>query len=289
MAHNALATDIQVHAPEWFSRLMLKGYRPYIATSRRLLEFINLTPYGLPADLYLLDDAEQIPFHEAYLLSNSLGFSAPDLKMPHWVLIDCALMQSAVVGFTRAVGDIPPELRDYYKADPRVDLSKLSRLPISGQIASPSAEPGNFVGISLFSLGRHFGGDAGIGLYTKALALEVYKVREGGTFRGISQYDNPAIKIHGRFSRSLEIEQVMVPLHPRREMTFIYKMDVDYDPHGLEDVPLAVEPTFWLNARDTVTKRRMEIAKSEGRTFRIVPPFITHRDGESFVPIVEGD
>jgi hypothetical protein len=289
MSNAARAVKIEENAPEWLSQVLLKGYRPYVATSRRLLGSLNTQPFGLPVDLYLLDDAEQGPFHEAYLLSNSLSFSAPELKMPHWVLIDCALMQSAIVGFTKSVGEIPADLLRHYEDDPRVDLSALSRLPVSGQIASPSTEPGNFVGISLFSLGRQVSGDSGLGLYTKALALEVYKMRERGSFRGISQYDNPAIKIHGKFSSSLEIEQVMVPLHPKRDMTFIYKMMIDYNPHALEQAGPEIEPTFWLNARDPVAKRRMELGKKEGRTYRIVPPFMVRRDGEIFVPIVEGE
>jgi hypothetical protein len=163
--------------PEWLLNLLDKGYQPYIATSRHILESLNTTPFNQPLSLHLLDDEDQIPFHEAYLLSNSLSFSSPDLKMPHWVMIDCALMQSAIVGFTRAVADLPAELLQFYEDDPRVDLSKLERVPVSGQIASPATGQGSFVGISLFSLGQKLGGDTRLGLSTKALALEVYKAR----------------------------------------------------------------------------------------------------------------
>lgn len=184
MSDAALKSDIHEHVPEWLSGILSKGYRPYIATSERLLPSLNTTPFGLPTDIYLLDEAEQIPFLEAYLLSNSLSFSSPDLKMPHWVVIDCALMQSAIVGFTKPVDALPADLITYYQDDPRVELKRLTQIPVSGQIASPSTEPGNFVGISLFSLGHKVAGDSRVGLYTKALALEVYRAREGERFEG---------------------------------------------------------------------------------------------------------
>ena len=60
-----------------------------------------------------MDDASFLQAYfllEAYLLSNSLSYESPNLKMPHWVLIDCVLMQTAVVGFTIAKSAVPEEL-----------------------------------------------------------------------------------------------------------------------------------------------------------------------------------
>lgn len=273
--------------PEWLQNLLDKGYEPYIATSRHVIDSLNSTPFGHPISLHLLDDEDQIPFYEAYLLSNSLSFSSPDLKMPHWVMIDCALMQSAIVGFTRAVRDLPPELLKFYEQDPRVDLSKLERVPVSGQIASPATGEGSFVGISLFSLGQKLGGDTRLGLYTKALALEVYKARQSGTFYGIAQYDNPALKIHGRFSSKMEIEQAMVPLHPRKDMTLIYKMNIDFDPYTVEEAPADRQPTFWLDASDKEMKSKIQEGIRQGRRYQIAPPFAVQRDGAILLPIIE--
>lgn len=278
---------VQQERPQWLTQLIEKGYEPYIATSKHVLASLNSMPFGYPVPLHLLDDEEQIPFYEAYLLSNSLSFSSPDLKMPNWVMIDCALMQSAIVGFTRAIKDIPTELLSYYENDPRVDLSTLTRIPVSGQIASPASSPGCLVGISLFSLGRQVAEDQGLGLFTKALALEVYKARENGTFYGISQYDNPALKIHGRFSSRMEIEQPIVQLHPRKDMTLIYKMRVDFDPFILEREPPVREPSFWLHARDTEMKRRIQVGLREGKRYQIAPPFAVHTNGTIRLPIIE--
>lgn len=273
--------------PEWLEKLLEKGYQPYIATSRHLLNSLNTTPFGYPISLHLLDDERQTPFYEAYLLSNALSFSSPDLRMPHWVMIDCALMQSAIVGFTKAVKDIPDALLKHYEDDPRIDLSRLDRIPISGQIASPAAAQGSYVGISLFSLGQQIAGEKQIGLYTKALALEVYRVRGSGTFYGITQYDNPALKIHGRFSSSMEIEQAMVPLHPRKDMTLVYKMNVDFNPYTLEQPIPEQFPTFWLDAKDVEMKTKMQARLRQGSRYRIAPPFAVHKNGDVYLPIVE--
>jgi hypothetical protein len=273
--------------PRWFKVLLDKGYEPYIATSRHLLDSLNTGVFGYPISLHLLDDESQVPFHEAYLLSNSLSFSSPDLKMPHWVMIDCALMQSAIVGFSRAIEDIPAEILKHYENDPRIDLSKLKRIPVSGQIASPGTSQGSFVGISLFSLGQQIAAERQLGLFTKALALEVYRAGRRGTFYGIAQYDNPALKIHGRFSTKMEIEQAMVPLHPRRDMTLIYRMNIDFDPYRIEERPPERSPTFWLNAKDREGKARIQSGIREGRRYQIAPPFAVLRGGEVFLPIIE--
>lgn len=273
--------------PTWLTQLIDKGYKPYIATARHVVESLNTTPFGQTTSLHLLDDPTQTPFFEAYLLSNSLSFSSPDLKMPHWVMIDCALMQSAIVGFSRAVNDIPDELLKYYESDPRIDLSTLERLPVSGQIASPTPGAHCFVGISLFSLGLQVSGERQVGLCTKALALEVYNARRNGVFYGIAQYDNPALKIHGRFSSKMEIEQAMVPLHPRKDMTLIYKMQIDFDPYSLEQQPAVLEPSFWLDAKDIETKTKIQDGLRQGRRYQIAPPFSVHRNGSVYLPIIE--
>ena len=282
--------------PEWLLQLKEKGYKPYIATSRKLLPFLNIKPFGEDASLYLMDDMEDQSFLqayfllEAYLLSNSLGFESPGLKMPHWVLIDCVLMQTAVVGFTMPKGALPDELLDFYRADEKISFEKLEHIPISGQISATNIDQQSMTGISLFSLGRRWlKDDQKIGLYTKTLAMEVYDAKKYGAYYGIAQYDNMSLKIHGRFTREMEIDQSMVPLHPSKDMTFIYKMKLDYDAHNPGRTLPDIEPTFWLNAHDTAKKREIQKGMRSGKRYIIAPPFIEKRDGGIFLPIVEKD
>jgi len=288
VAISASTDDRGAAAPPWLSNLLASGYRPYIATSERLLPFFNLAPFVQPVRCFLLENAEHGPFHEAYLLSNSLSFKSPDLKMPHWVMIDCALMQTAIVGFMKARDDLPEELLSHYRNDPSIDLDRLDALPVSGQISSPAFGLNNLVGLSLFSLARSIDGPQKLGLYTKALALEVYRAASCAAYYGIAQYNNPSLRIHGRMSSRMEIYQPIVPLHPGKDMTLIYRMAVDFDPYKLDDtLPPAAEPTFWLNARDIAGKTRMQAGIAEGKRYVIAPPFSVKRDGEIFLPIRE--
>jgi hypothetical protein len=289
-----MTTQKNTQPPAWLARLQEKGFEPYIATSRKLLPHLNTTPFGQKVTVYLMDDVDDSSFMEAYfmleayLLSNSLGFESPNLKMPHWVLIDCVLMQTAIVGFTLAKSAIPDELISYYHADEKIDLAKLKRIPVSGQICASDIGSRSMTGISLFSLGRRWlNGVQHLGLYSKTLALEVYKAKDYDYFYGITQYDNNSLKIHGRFTTEMEISQPIVPLHPGKDMTFIYKMKLDYDPENPGKSLPETEPTFWLAARDADAKKRMIAGMKKGKRYFILPPFSVKRDGGVFLPILE--
>lgn len=279
----------QQAAPQWFTDLLAAGYMPYIATSRRLLPSLNIMPFGHQAACFLMEEMEHGPFHEAYLLSNSLSFKSPDLKMPHWVLIDCALMQTAVVGFMVAKGDVSDNLLHHYRADKCIDFDKLTHVPVSGQIASPSSDGNSLTGISLFSLARDIDGPRMLGLLTKALALEVYQTAKYQWYYGIAQYDNPALRIHGRFSSRTEIYQPMVPLHPKKDLTLVYKMRIDFDPYTIDKKPENENPnpTFWMRADDIEAKRRMQDGIKAGKTYVLAPPFSVAREDGIYLPIIE--
>jgi len=281
--------SVEQKTPTWLLDLEKRGYCPYIATSDRLLPYFNTKPFGRQAECYTLENPKHEAFHEAYLLSNALSFQKPDIKMPHWVLVDCVLMQTAIVGFTKQLSAVPDELLKHYKDDPTVDVSQMSHLPVSGQIASLAADGKSVVGLSLFSLAPRLGESKGLGLYTKALALEVYKAQQLEYVYGITQYDNRSLAIHGRFAKQMEIYQPMVQLHPFKDMTFIYRMTPDYNAYELDSKPVEVEPTFWLNATDKESKLRMQEAMTKGKRFIIAPPFIVKRDGQTFLPIIEKD
>ena len=290
----AETNEVEIKVPEWMQRLREKGYKPYIATSRKLLPYLNIKPFGQTAELYLMDDMDDAPFLqayfllEAYLLSNSLSFESPNLKMPHWVLIDCVLMQTAIAGFTLPRDSLPEELLAYYQADEKISMDKLERIPVSGQISASNIDNESMTGISLFSLGRRWlKSEQRLGLYTKALALEVYRARERDTYYGITQYDNTSLRIHGRFTKEMEISQSMVLLHPRKEMTFIYKMKLDYDVHNLGKTLPEEEPSFWINANDTQKKREIQMGIRAGKRYIIAPPFAERRDGVVHLPIIE--
>jgi hypothetical protein len=280
--------------PDWILRLQEKGFEPYIATSRKLVPHLNVTPFGQNATLHVMDEMDDASFLqayfllEAYLLSNSLSYESPNLKMPHWVLIDCVLMQTAVVGFTVAKNSMPNELLAHYREDEKIAFDKLDRIPVSGQISATNIGNDSMTGISLFSLGRRWlKTDQKLGLYTKALALEVYRAGNHDFYYGITQYDNTSLRIHGRFTDEMEIDLPMVLLHPGKEMTFIYKMKLRYDHRHPGKAQPETEPTFWLNAHDTDKKHAMHKGIKEGKRYIIAPPYCVRREGAIFLPIIE--
>jgi hypothetical protein len=177
----------------------------------------------------------------------------------------------------------------HYEDDASVDISQLKSLPVSGQIASLAADGKSVVGLSLFSLGPKLGEPKGLGLYTKALSLEVYRAAQYEYIFGITQYDNRSLRIHGRFAEEMEIYQPTVPLHPFKDMTMIYRMSLKYDVNNLDKPPADKEPTFWLNSQDKAGKQRIQDGISKGKRYIIAPPFLVKRDGENFLPIIEKD
>lgn len=272
--------------PEWFATLLANNYIPYIATSSRFLSSLNTSPFGVPARCFLVEDPNDKPFHEAYLLSNALSYEEPDLKMPHWVLIDCVLMQTAVIGFMKPKDEVPESMLKHYKEDPSIDFDALDYIPISGQCSSPGMDGKSLVGFTLFSLRKGLSGPKGLGLHTKALGYEVCNTTKYNTFYGIAQYDNLSMRIHGRFAKQMEIYQPIVPLHPCQDMTLVYKLAIDFDPFTLDEKPEPQEPTFWLNAKDTAAKVKMQEGIAKGCRYFIAPPYQEIRDGEIFLPII---
>lgn len=255
------------------------GVRPYVATTAHLVPSLDLAALGGDVPVKLLEEEADRPFHHAYLLANALGFGEPDLKMPNWVLVDCVLMQSAVVGLCLDKAACPPQLLQVFAADASVPLERLDLVPISGQIAGLGIDGHTWTGFSLFSLRRYLPHLPALGLITKALALDAYRAR-GKRFLGISHYDNKALSMHGRFGRRMWIAQPSIPLHPRRDMALVYAMDVEFDWADLR-APAEAEPyDFLMKADDVLAKDRIRREIAAGRRAVIVRPFqMTTEDG----------
>lgn len=165
------------------------GLVPYVATSQNYLQYLDLSLFGGKEVIRILENQDHRNFHEAYLVSNSLAFGNPNLKMQNWVYIDCVLMQSAVVGFAIPTDLAPSTLINHYEKDPWVDADKLDYIPISGQIASLGIDWQTLVGFSLFSLRRQI---EHIDVHklahkTKYAALKVYRAEELEKYVGIGQ------------------------------------------------------------------------------------------------------
>ncbi len=279
---------------QWLEELYDKGLHPYIATSENLLPYFDLSLFEGREILRLLEDPGHRNFHEAYLVSNSLAFGNPDLKMPNWVYIDCVLMQSAVVGFAMPKDQAPDTLVDFYEKDPWVDIGKLDYIPVSGQIAALGIDGKSLTGFSLFSLRRQLQSlnVPKIAHMTKYIALSAYRAEKIGHFRGISQYDNKALLTHALFGEKMYIEQPMMPLHPLRDMSFTYGMDVKLDEEKIfgESARENRPYDFLMRADDRAMKQEMQDRIRAGERFYIQEPIHIVKDGFIHLPVcVEKD
>lgn len=264
---------------------------PYVATSEQLLPHLDLSLFKGHEVVKLLENPDEANFHEAYLVSNSLAFGNPELKMPNWVYIDCVLMQSAVVGFAIPVKHAPDALIEHYERDPYVDVDKLDYIPVSGQIAALGIDAQSLVGFSLFSLRRQLANPSlsNLAVATKYAAMSVYRAPERKKFLGISQYDNAALKIHARFSDKMYIDRTTMPLHPLRDMSFTYSMKVDLDEERIF-APTDKDNTqydFLLRADDLQRKREMQALIEQGHKFYITQPIQIKKDDGIYLPICE--
>lgn len=233
---------------------------PYIASSQTGIAPLHPDRVRGIA-IKLISEVEEVPFFDMVARSNRLSFTGTtkiedgSLSLPGWVLLDCYLMPSAVVGFTVRAADLPPDL---YQAmqPPSTD----AHVPITGYTAIPSADPRTWIGVSLYSLltGQR------LGLRTKAMALAVY-----GTERqiGVTQLDNASLRIHTMFG-PLRLLQMGPPTHTLAHKTVIYELAVPQLPFlqkAMTEMSVTAPPEpqpagEWLEANDTVRMAELKLA-----------------------------
>lgn len=266
------------------------GLVPYVATSEMFLKHLDLSIFGGREIVRVLENQEHRNFHEAYLVSNSLAFGNPDLKMPNWVYIDCVLMQTAAIGFAIPREIAPDALVTFYEADPYVDVKTLDYIPISGQIAAVGADRDSLIGFSLFSLRRQLPNiqPPKLGCLTKLAAMYVYRAEEMARFVGTTQYDNIALSTHALFGKKTYIDQPMIPLHPLREMSFIYSMKVELDESrilGGFSGNDARDYDFLMAADDMAKKMQIQEGLHAGKKFYIQDPVQIRKDDKIYLPV----
>jgi hypothetical protein len=274
---------------QWMSELLDAGLVPYVATSEHYLDYLDLSLFGGNEIVRILENPDHRNFHESYLVSNSLAFGNPELKMQNWVYIDCVLMQTAVVGFAVPMSKAPATLIDFYEKDPWVDADKIDYIPVSGQIASLGIDRQTLVGFSLFSLRRqieHMNVHK-LAHKTKYAALWVYRAEELNKFVGISQYNNKALLTHTLFGKKMYIDQTTAPLHPLRDMSFTYSMKVELDEERMLG-GIVQEPgdcDFLLESTDLNKKMEMQQRIRNGERFYIMDPVHIRKDDGLYLPI----
>lgn len=194
--------------------------RPYCLTAAMNRDWLEAR---LPKETRWLDPLceEDVAYCVALNRANSFAHdgapqpgSAPTaLGMPRWVMLDCCLLPTAMIGFETERASVPSALAD--ALDPS---GALEWIAVSEYVGIPSVETGRFVGVSLFSLVR----GAGLGARSKALGLRALGCSE---LIGVTQYSSPGVSVHLAFG-PLAIVTSRVAVHSRPGETFVYRLDV---------------------------------------------------------------
>lgn len=189
---------------------------PYVLTHRRNLPFLDLDlDIGQPLQIICVDDPENSEFCSLLNRSNQEAFGGPDsMGMPLWVMLDCAILPSAMIGFMLPRELTPLDILDKLE----VDDDYHGFVPVSEYCACPTVEPKS---VSGFSLHSHLVGH-GVATRTKALALAIY-----GAERqiGVTQFYNPAIRVHVRFG-AMEVLLHRPSVHTYPEDSFVYQLQL---------------------------------------------------------------
>ncbi len=199
--------------------MMAAKFVPFVtvsATSREGLAMDRLPEETLVVDVGAPSGAR---FLDSLLRANRVSFTGTTdmsqgaLALPGWVMLDCYLLPSSIVGFAQRAADLPPSLFEALAPE-----SGDSLVPVASYTALPTPIPGPMIGISLFSLSTGMR----LGLRSKALSLAVYQATDQW---GITQFDNSSIRIHANFG-SLRIMSVEPPIHTFSHKTFVYRLQV---------------------------------------------------------------
>lgn len=268
------------------------GVEFFLASNETVRPHLNELPYGYKLNwLDFTDTSERDwsvrEFLNLFNVINGIAFGDRGIPMPQWVMVDLILMPAAAL-----IASLPQDEfaamveRSTFRFD--TDVKQLLRkvqedmrasgytgpVPVGGYCAAPSAEPGRWVGWSLWSLMPA----VGLGKAAKALALSAYRAQK---LDGVTQYDNSALKVHTEFG-ALKILVATVPFHTSPG-SFVYQSDLTL-PAG-SPVP---EPTFLLDPFDYDRQQAMQKDIEAGRCdFYVLPPGHVRQDGKTYVPILE--
>lgn len=189
---------------------------PYVLTTADNHAWLNLDlDIGKPIVVLNVEDEENAEFGSILNRGNQAAFGgAKNMGMPLWVMLDCAILPSAMAGFMLPRDLVPDAVLEQLGVDDDYD----GYVPITEYCACPTVEPGTFSGFSLHS---HIIGH-GLATRTKAFALAVLGARHQ---IGVTQFDNPAIRVHVRFGpMEVKIHRPIVHTHP--DDSFVYRLEV---------------------------------------------------------------
>lgn len=187
---------------------------PYVLTFGPNVEYLHLGhDFGQKLHVLHVEDEENAEFGRILNYNNQLAFGGPkDMGMPMWVMLDCGILPTAMIGYMLHSDDVDDDTWEFLELEDDYE----GWVPISEYCAALSVEPGC---VSGFSLHSHIAGQ-GLATRTKALALAVLGAK---TQVGVTQFNNPAIRVHARFGpMQIQIHRPAIHTHPQD--SFVYRL-----------------------------------------------------------------
>ncbi|MBA2661536.1 MAG: hypothetical protein H0U74_04530 [Bradymonadaceae bacterium] len=243
---------------------------PYVLTTGANARHLHLeVDVGRPIELLRVEDERNAEFCKILNRGNQLAFGGADsMGMPLWVMLDCAILPSAMIGYMLPRAFVSDTLAAQLELD-----DYQGYVPVSEYCACPTVEDKC---VSGFSLHSHMSGQ-GIATRTKAMALAIYGARHQ---IGVTQFYNPAIRVHVRFG-AMEITIHRPTVHTYAEDSFVYRLDLPpeetllnmargTDVFGLSEIPEGVRWTF--DPDNEVSQGRLAAHLHEGGRAWIIAP-----------------
>jgi hypothetical protein len=193
--------------------------QPYVLTMADNVDRLNLDlEMNSEIEVLRIEDEANAEFCSILNRGNQAAFGGPsDMGMPLWVMLDCAILPSAMTGYMLPKERVSAEILDRLEVDDDYE----GFVPISEYCACPTVEPNT---VSGFSLHSHIPGQ-GIATRTKALGLLVMGARRQ---IGVTQFENPAIRVHVRFG-AMEVKIHRPIVHTHSDDSFVYSLDLPSD------------------------------------------------------------
>lgn len=184
---------------------------PFVLTSAHNLPHLQHLAHFPDAIVMLIDDPLTRQFALLLNHTNQLAFGGgKNMGMPLWVMLDCGILSSAIVGFATPCSQLSAAER----ARLGVPDDYHGWVPLSEYCACPTLTPGCVSGFSLQCQRPGYG----IARRTKAMAMLLYGAR---TQVGVTQFDNPAIRVHASLG-PLRIIIHRPAIHTHADHSFVY-------------------------------------------------------------------
>ena len=248
---------------------LLNNLRPYVICHEKLRTKVEESSNVFNQEVLWVNPLklESAGFVNKIIKLDGLSFSGAGMGMPKWVLFDCAMLPSFVFGFAIKSGLLGQEDRGL------LELSEKELFPISMYIAIPQAHSDGWFGHNLSSLNQRLQFDlSGLGLLTKAYALELFKISK---LWGATQWDSPALNLHLKFSQ-MKIHSAHTINHTK-ENSVCYSSDTREPLESLKTKKVEILTDWTKIKKDQFDYRELQTKIEYGEHISLI-----HADKEFF-------